>query len=157
MKKIITTAVLVFGLNLINANLQGQSGITDYSIAHYLVSNPNGQPITTVYTFPKTSTALSCNQPRTPMPTFTQTNPRFYRWNDPDNAGMDCVFDKTLATTPLWTDPPLGNEYVAKMSAITRVGGVNGVTFISALSDASNPFVRGTIPPVVLNLRVTGQ
>lgn len=132
----------------------GQSGITEYSITHYAAANANGAPVTTPYTFLRTSPALSCNQVRTPAPTIPQINPRYYRWNDPDNAGMDCVFDKTLATTPLFTDPPVGGDYVAKIVGISRIG---TTTLTGQLSDASNPFVRGAVPPTVLNLRVTGQ
>lgn len=146
--------LLVLALLTISSTAYSQSLVTEYSISHYLASNPTSAPITTPYTFLKTSPAVSCNQPRIAAPTTTPINPRFYRWNDPDNAGVDCVFDKTLATTPLFTDPPLGGEYVAKMTAISRIG---TTVLTSALSDPSNPFVRGTIPPVVLGLRVTGQ
>jgi hypothetical protein len=127
---------------------------TDYTISHYLASNPNGAPVGAPYTFSKTSPALQCGRPATPPITTVQINPRFYRWNDPDNPSLECVFDKTLATTPLFADPPPGGDYVARVVAILKVG---SATLTSALSDPSNPFVRGTIPPVVLNLRVTGQ
>ncbi len=127
---------------------------TDYTISHHLASNPDGAPISTPYTFAKTSNAVQCNQPRVSSPSGVVINPRYYRWNDPDVPSADCVFDKTLATTPLFADPPAGGDYVARIVAIAKVG---SATLSSALSAPSNPFVRGTIPPVVLNLRTSGQ
>lgn len=126
---------------------------TDYTITHHLASNPTGGSITTPYTFPKNSPAVQCNQPKIAI-TGIQVNPRYYRWDDPEVPTADCVFDKTLATTPLFTDPPPGGDYVARMAALVKLG---SATLTSELSDPSNPFVRGTIPPVVLHLRVRGQ
>lgn len=144
---------LTIGFLLLGSTVYAQSP-TDYTISHHLASNPDGASVSTPYTFSKTSPALQCNRPRVAAPTTIVVNPRFYRWDDPDNAGADCVFDKTLATTPLFSDPPPGGDYVARIAAIVKIGSTN---LTSALSNPSNPFVRGTIPSVVLNPRVSGQ
>lgn len=134
--------------------VEAQQVPTDYSITHHNAANPNGAPLMAPYTFAKLSPALTCGQPKTAKPTVVQVNPRFYVWEDPENAQLDCVFDKTLATTPLFADPPPGGDYVIRVTGSARVG---TATLTSTASDPSNPFVRGTIPPVVLNLRVRGQ
>lgn len=153
MKCIILTTVILLGISQ-GVYAQAPASPTDYVISHHLASTPDSISITTPYSFPKTSPALSCNQPRIANPVGTQINPRFYRWDDPDNVNTDCVFDKTLATSPLFTDPPAGGEYVARIVAVAKVGSVN---LISTISAPSNPFVRGTIPSVVLHLRTSGQ
>lgn len=127
---------------------------TEYTITHHPAATPDAPSITTPYTFLKASAAVSCDQPRIAAPTGVQVNPRFYRWNDPVNTARDCVFDKTLATSPLFADPPPGGDYVAKMVATLRAG---SAVLSSTASAPSNPFARGTAPATVLNVRAGGQ
>lgn len=145
------TLSILGSLLLVSSFAYAQSP-TDYTITHHPASNPDATSITTPYTFPITSPALTCDLSPTVVVIGTVVNPRFYRWDDPNKPGRECQFDKTLATTPLFTDPPNGGDYVARISATSKVG---TATLTSDLSLPSNPFVRGTIPPVVLRLRVS--
>lgn len=128
---------------------------TEYTITHHPAATPDAPSITTPYTFLKASPAVSCDQPRIPVPVGVQVNPRFYRWNDPVLPARDCVFDKTLATTPLFTDPPPGGDYVFRMTAAVRAG--SAVLPSPAISMPSNSFARGTAPATVLNVRAGGS
>lgn len=127
---------------------------TEYTITHHLASAPDAPSITTPYTFLKASAAVTCDLARTPAPPGVFVNPRFYRWNDPERPTRDCQFDKTLATSPLFTDPPVGGDYVARLTAALRAG--SAVITATGPSAPSNPFVLGTAPATVLNLRAGG-
>lgn len=124
------------GIVLMSAGLWAQTGTaTSYVLKVYQA----GSQTATSVTVP--SSAVQCNQARI---TGSNVNPSKWRWDDPLNAGRDCVFDDTARLQAL-----ADGSYEGTATAVNADG--------ASAETARVPFVRRRPnPPAVLTgLRVT--
>lgn len=106
-------------------------------------------PITT-YTIP--AAEVQSGQPKVPTPPGTVSNPRYVRWDDPNNPTLDMVWDSGASSGPLFALP-----FSTTLVYDATIAAVNAVA-TGPESPRSNPFNRPGSPPAALTgLRVTGS
>lgn len=130
MKHLILSTITVLAL-LICAQDVGAQTITGYQLRVYLTGG-GAAPVTT---YDIASAAVTCGQPKTPVPTAGVTNPNTAVWDDPANATLDCRWVDN-GTGPLFALPfSLTSTYTSRMVAVNAAGA-------SPESLASNSFTR---------------
>lgn len=79
--------VAVFAWVALGAPAQAQDPPTSYTLRVY--AQGAASPLTTLDV---PIIGISCDQPDTPPPAETPTNPKKWAWDDPDRVGRDCVY-----------------------------------------------------------------
>lgn len=94
--------------------------------------------LATTYDFP--ASQVVCGQVRVNPPAGVVANPVQFRWEDPANASLDCVWTDA-GTGPLFALPVGTANYEATLQGISEAG------LVSNESARSNPFWRPGSPP----------
>lgn len=133
MKKNILTALAILGLASV-ATAQTAPTVT-YRARIY---NTTIVGLATTYDFP--ASQVMCGQVRVSPPAGVVANPTQFRWEDPANASLDCVWTDA-GTGPLFALPVGADNYDATLQGISEAG------LTSDESARSNPFWRPGSPP----------
>lgn len=133
MKNIILTTLAILSLASV-ATAQPAPTVT-YRARIY---NTTIAGLATTYDFP--ASQVVCGQTRVNPPAGVVANPVQFRWEDPANASLDCVWTDA-GTGPLFALPVGTDNYDATLQGISEAG------LVSAESARSNPFWRPGSPP----------